>query len=754
MFPVRYVLLIVVLLFTVDTFAQYGCTDYQATNYDPLAVINDGTCTYAHTALPLTFKCYVDSSHLWETSGLINNNNAIWSHVDNTDNSIYRIDTTSPAIFQRITILNSFNQDWEDISSDNNYVYVGDIGNNGGGRTNLRYYKIAKSDIHPNTSYVNAGKIRFSYSDQVVFNIANGNYYDCEAFFVLNDSIHMFTKGWVNRWTKHYVLPADTGYHVAQLVDSFNADGVITSAAIQGDSMVVLLGLNYTGNNESFIWVFNKFNESHFFKGNKRRFIVGNLNTTGQMEAVCFSGPKKCFISNEGLPTIPAQIREFDLNPYFPDVPNAVASVSSNTSHLNLNACGDHGTFSITISNPTLSGGRDLSYSLGLLPGFASCLPFNDTLHAGDSATITLNFNSGNLPGGTYTEDIVIITNDPFNTLLQLPVTLNVDSNPCLDFGFVSDTCTGTLNFTSSSINSPTSYHWDFGDGNSSNAANPVHSFTADGNHTVTLTGCNSAGCDTIVKNVTSLTNGLVSATCYPQTQSYCCGSGIVHFRIIGPSADVFNNPSSDASAGYEDFSCTASGMMVTGFPYTVACTTGDSLLEALKVWIDLNNDGFLDPLTEEVFSDTTNLSNVHIGSLLIPALPGNVYGIPLRMRVGSDYQSVPSPCHDPLYGQDEDYSIILNFSNKITDRETDASVSVYPSPFKDVANLNYTLDKSSFVTVNIYNAIGEKVETLINPAKQSSGNYSHRININTPGIYFVKLTIDDRLIVERIVKY
>ena len=321
-------LLNVFLAYLINASAQSGCIDPQANNYDPTAIVNDGSCLYQQTSLPLAFHCFIDAAKLDETSGIMKLGNDFWTHVDDTDNSIYRIDTESDSIFQKVTILNSTNQDWEDMFCDDNYIYIGDIGNNGGNRHNLRYYRIDRTEVDSTTTSVNAEKIKFTYSDQTVFNTNNGNYYDCEAFIVLHDTIHMFTKGWRNRWTKHYMLPAIPGTQVAQLVDSFNVDGLITSAAIQGDSLVVLLGLNYVNGSKSFVWTLSGFTGSDFFGGNKRRFEIGNINNVGQVEAICFSDTNKCFITNEELSATPSQIREVDLNPFMINL-NAPVGISN-----------------------------------------------------------------------------------------------------------------------------------------------------------------------------------------------------------------------------------------------------------------------------------------------------------------------------------------------------------------------------------------------------------------------------------------
>ncbi len=54
--------------------------------------------------------------------------------------------------------------------------------------------------------------------------------------------------------------------------------------------------------------------------------------------------------------------------------------------------------------------------------------------------------------------------------------------------------------FTDLSTNSPTSWSWTFGDGGSSGAQNPSHTYTAADSYTVSLEACNSAGCDTETK--------------------------------------------------------------------------------------------------------------------------------------------------------------------------------------------------------------------------------------------------------------
>jgi PKD repeat protein len=52
-----------------------------------------------------------------------------------------------------------------------------------------------------------------------------------------------------------------------------------------------------------------------------------------------------------------------------------------------------------------------------------------------------------------------------------------------------------------SSVNTPTSWVWSFGDGNTSTLQNPSHTYITEGTYTVTLTVTNTGGSDTMTKN-------------------------------------------------------------------------------------------------------------------------------------------------------------------------------------------------------------------------------------------------------------
>ena len=70
---------------------------------------------------------------------------------------------------------------------------------------------------------------------------------------------------------------------------------------------------------------------------------------------------------------------------------------------------------------------------------------------------------------------------------------------PATDFS-ADTTTTGVNNpvrFTDKTINSPTTWSWDFGDGATSSEQNPSHTYLVKGIYTVTLTATNNNGQDT-----------------------------------------------------------------------------------------------------------------------------------------------------------------------------------------------------------------------------------------------------------------
>ncbi|MBL0104806.1 MAG: T9SS type A sorting domain-containing protein [Bacteroidetes bacterium] len=427
-------------------------------------------------------------------------------------------------------------------------------------------------------------------------------------------------------------------------------------------------------------------------------------------------------------------------------VPAPIVTTSSNNISQSLRACDDLASNSFDITN---TGGSDLTWSLGSLPTWLAANPSSGTLIPGQTVTINLDFYSTTLVGGNYNTNVVVNSNDPLTPAKLVAVVMSVDFNPCLDYTFTSNTCTGFSDFTSTSINTPTSYAWDFGDGSTSTSANPSHGFPSNGTFTVQLIGCNASGCDTVTQTVNAIITGPRATSCYPVTAAYCCGIGVTEFKIVNTPID---NITPDAIDGYQDYTCTDTATLLTNMPYNYIATTGFTYSEAFKGWLDINNDGVLDPATEEIFSD--NSLTTHNGWFSIPDA-GAVYGQPLRLRIASDYQSnpTPTPCLDLQFGQVEDYSVFLQFYDGINTLSSEIGFVVYPNPFDQSTNIEYNLKSSSKVSVEVYDVLGSKVETFATSDMQAAGKHTYQFSGKSAGIYYVKITANGTSAIQKIVK-
>ena len=231
-----------------------------------------------------------------ETSGLLNLGGELWSHNDSGDDAIlYQVNPADGEIIRTVEVTNADNDDWEDITQDADYIYIGDVGNNDGSRTDLKIYRVAKADLAASDA-VEAEVINYHYSDQTSFvpSYHNTNF-DCEALVHSDGSLYLFTKNWIDFKTNCYVLPDSPGDHEAVLMSSFDAGCLVTGATmLPSQGALVLIG--YTSSGGSFTWVFDEFTGDDFFGGQATKLIWTVLS---QIEGVCGAGSTDIYISSE-----------------------------------------------------------------------------------------------------------------------------------------------------------------------------------------------------------------------------------------------------------------------------------------------------------------------------------------------------------------------------------------------------------------------------------------------------------------------
>lgn len=298
-----------------------NCPDPRATNYNPNAVGNDGSCQYPLTSTALPPKTRL-ADEVAESSGLLYTGGQLWTFNDSGNAPVlFRVDSTDGHVVQQVRISNFGNVDWEDIAASAQYLYIGDFGNNNGDRRDLRVLRVARSALGPAASAAPAEAIEFSYPDQADFTPRpNRHNFDCEAFFFANDSLHIFTKNWVDLQTRYYTVPATPGTYVAHLKGTFRVNGLITAADVNATGTVAAL-LGYNASDAStFVWLLSGFTGTRFLQANKRRIELPSALEIGQAEGLSFVSRGRVFVSNERVSnflfTVPQQLYALSLSPW------------------------------------------------------------------------------------------------------------------------------------------------------------------------------------------------------------------------------------------------------------------------------------------------------------------------------------------------------------------------------------------------------------------------------------------------------
>ncbi|GAA4006229.1 hypothetical protein GCM10022408_17550 [Hymenobacter fastidiosus] len=231
----------------------------------------------------------LDKEKVVESSGLelADTEDDLWTHGDGGNTAkLYRV-TRQGDLLQTLDLDPLANVDWEDLTRDPaGHLYIGDFGNNQNKRRNLAIYRLDGPDFRQ------VDTIRFQYPDQHAFPPKKPRRnFDCEAFFFLDDSLHLFTKNrGEDNWVKEYVLPARPGAHTARLADSIRINTWITAADISPDGRrVALLGYGH-------VYLIERKPGQRLFDGVKTCLPIPS---SGQAEALVFVNNHDFIFSNE-----------------------------------------------------------------------------------------------------------------------------------------------------------------------------------------------------------------------------------------------------------------------------------------------------------------------------------------------------------------------------------------------------------------------------------------------------------------------
>jgi len=164
--------------------------------------------------------------------------------------------------------------------------------------------------------------------------------------------------------------------------------------------------------------------------------------------------------------------------------------------------------------------------------------------------------------------------------------------------------------------------------------------------------------------------------------------------------------------------------------------------------------------------------------------LPGNISFSALRVKTTeiytrSNFERIKylwyaQEVRLPLFVTFEDYSVaadgtrnlvasasFLNTQIKSQENVNDQTATdvfsyrVSPNPFRDVIQLTYTLAEKNQVTVELFASGGAKLTTLVSQVQSGTQTVSKDISkyAQLPGVYVLKITIGDKVYIEKLVK-
>ena len=237
-------------------------------------------------------KTFNLSKILDETSGLeIIANTLVTINDSGNEPTLYFMNQKGEIISER-KVTGFKNTDWEDITKDEEFIYVADMGNNYDTRRDLSIIKIP---INENSKY-NIEEIKFNYPEQVDFKFNRKSRFDAEALISLGSSLIIFTKNRATKTTDIYKLPKTPGTFRAKKIGSLNTQSIVTGADFDPKTQTLVLTSTIDFNNYYVLIVENfSINKPENSNIDMFEIPIGKC----QVESIKFIDSKTFWISSE-----------------------------------------------------------------------------------------------------------------------------------------------------------------------------------------------------------------------------------------------------------------------------------------------------------------------------------------------------------------------------------------------------------------------------------------------------------------------
>ena len=231
---------------------------------------------------------------LAEISGMLSYKNGWLVHGDGgSPAALFAIDSLGK-ITDTFSV-NQSNNDWEELTENKNYYFIGDFGNNNGTRKDLKILMLKKDSMGRTNR---AGIIRFSYKDQSDFSSNTFSDFDCEAMAAVGDSLWLFSKSKSTGICRIYAVAAAEGNYVLSHTDTLQVPFWATGAAVQNNQLL-LLGYGPNWDLSLLPWVYTARIVNGRIDHKTGRSYLLNIPGSKQCEGVCFGTGGRMFLSSE-----------------------------------------------------------------------------------------------------------------------------------------------------------------------------------------------------------------------------------------------------------------------------------------------------------------------------------------------------------------------------------------------------------------------------------------------------------------------
>lgn len=189
-----------------------------------------------------------------ETSGLEYFEGNFLTHNDSGGKPILYLFSEAGELLENYLIPNAKNKDWEDLTRDEDLIYISDTGNNNGSRKKLKILM-----VDPNKNFDLVGEIKIKYKNQKNFEKRKKHPYDVEAIAALPKSLVLFSKNRKTFTTELYFIPKKEGSYSLKPKRSLPVNSLITGADYN-DLLKLFALVAYNKQGEQFIYTLPNFN--------------------------------------------------------------------------------------------------------------------------------------------------------------------------------------------------------------------------------------------------------------------------------------------------------------------------------------------------------------------------------------------------------------------------------------------------------------------------------------------------------------